>query len=164
MIALALMVAAIGPNEVILTGRGVIALREHTIRLKDVVARGAALGAAAGIEIARVPAGSAGLTLSRRAIATLVRRSIPGLTVAGVNMRTIDFRVPLKPRLVSSAAVDLPKPAVASGDAMTLAVRVGPVTVERPVTAMQPGHVGKRVFVRDTAGHVFSAPLVEAPQ
>jgi hypothetical protein len=42
---------------------------------------------------------------------------------------------------------------------MTLVSRAGPVTIERPVTALQSGSVGRRVFVRDSRGHVFAAPV-----
>lgn len=48
---------------------------------------------------------------------------------------------------------------VARGDALTLVSRAGPVTVERPVTALQPGRDGRRVFVRDGGGRVFAAPV-----
>lgn len=52
-----------------------------------------------------------------------------------------------------------PAPVVARGGAMTLIARTGVVTVERPVVALQPGRAGRRVFVRDGAGHVFAATV-----
>ncbi|HEX4695805.1 hypothetical protein [Sphingomonas sp.] len=161
MIALAVMAAAIGGAPVVLTDRASIAVSGRAIRLRDVVAGRYALGAAGAIEIARIPAGAVRLTLSRRMIATIVRRMVPGLTVTGANAGTIEFRAPPIARRAPGNASDLPKPAIARGEAMTFAVRVGPVTVERPVAAMQPGRVGRRVFVRDTAGNVFSARLSE---
>jgi flagella basal body P-ring formation protein FlgA len=52
---------------------------------------------------------------------------------------------------------------VARGDTLTLRSSAGPVTIERAVVAMQPGRSGGRVFVRDSEGKVFAAPLaVEA--
>ena len=60
--------------------------------------------------------------------------------------------------------VAAPAEAVARGDAMTLVSRAGPVTIERPVTALQPGREGGRVFVRDSAGHIFAAPIAKAGQ
>lgn len=48
---------------------------------------------------------------------------------------------------------------VAKGDKLTLRSTAGPVTIERTVVAMQPGRSGGRVFVRDSEGKVFAAPL-----
>lgn len=49
---------------------------------------------------------------------------------------------------------------VAPGEQLTLRSSVGPVTIERTVTALQHGRSGGRLFVRDAEGQVFSAPLV----
>lgn len=51
---------------------------------------------------------------------------------------------------------------IARGTALTLRSVHGPVAIERPVTTMQPGQSGKRVFVRDEQGRVFAAPLAIA--
>jgi hypothetical protein len=48
---------------------------------------------------------------------------------------------------------------VAKGETLTLRSSAGPVTIERAVVAMQPGRSGGRVFVRDSEGKVFAAPL-----
>lgn len=48
---------------------------------------------------------------------------------------------------------------VAKGEALTLRSTAGPVTIERAVTAMQPGRAGGKVFVRDANGQVFAARL-----
>ena len=48
---------------------------------------------------------------------------------------------------------------VEKGDKLTLRATAGPVTIERAVVAMQPGRSGGRVFVRDSEGKVFAAPL-----
>ncbi len=48
---------------------------------------------------------------------------------------------------------------IARGDTLTLRSSAGPVTIERAVVAMQPGRSGGRVFVRDSEGKVFAAPL-----
>lgn len=53
---------------------------------------------------------------------------------------------------------------VAKGTVLSLRSRQGPVAVERAVTTLQSSRSGARVFVRDTAGSVFSAPLVLAAQ
>lgn len=47
---------------------------------------------------------------------------------------------------------------VRKGDVLRLVSTVGPVRIERVVTAMQPSD-GARVFVRDQDGQVYSAPL-----
>lgn len=52
--------------------------------------------------------------------------------------------------------------AVAKGSTLTLRSASGPVVIERQVTALQPGRSGSRIFVRDEAGAVFSAPLALA--
>ncbi len=48
---------------------------------------------------------------------------------------------------------------VKKGDRLTLRSIAGPVTIERTVVAMQSGRSGGRVFVRDSEGKVFAAPL-----
>ena len=55
--------------------------------------------------------------------------------------------------------VPLAEGRVAKGEALTLRSTAGPVTIERAVVAMQPGRSGGRVFVRDSEGKVFAAPL-----
>lgn len=48
---------------------------------------------------------------------------------------------------------------VASGSPLRLISRVGPVAIERTVTALQLGRSGQKVFVRDPDGQVFAARL-----
>jgi flagella basal body P-ring formation protein FlgA len=48
---------------------------------------------------------------------------------------------------------------VAKGDKLVLRSSAGPVTIERTVEAMQPARSGGRVFVRDSEGKIFAAPL-----
>ncbi|MDZ7282808.1 hypothetical protein N4G62_12295 [Sphingomonas sanguinis] len=48
---------------------------------------------------------------------------------------------------------------VAPGTPLTLRSAAGVVTIERPVTTLQVGRSGLRVFVRDATGQVFAAPL-----
>jgi len=212
MMAFVLAAAFAGGGPLLLTDRGEIALSRPTVRLADVVeARG--LGRLGVVEIARLPVGRDRLSLSRRAIAALVRRAVPGIVVDGGDARIVTFRVVGRAEasagacqvtssaLAAGAAItrdkiaagpcavaarvlrydaargyfvarrDLPAgsplghlivspPAtVARGDAMTLVSRAGPVTVERRVTALQSGRDGRRVFVRDSGGHVFAAPI-----
>ncbi|QNA82923.1 hypothetical protein G4G27_02025 [Sphingomonas sp. So64.6b] len=56
-------------------------------------------------------------------------------------------------------------PLIRKGASLNLVSTVGPVRIDRVVTALQDGR-GKRVFVRDQDGHVFAARLessVEGP-
>ena len=50
----------------------------------------------------------------------------------------------------------LPGKQVAAGEPLVLRSSIGPVTIERNVTAMQPGSSGKRLFVRDAEGRIFA--------
>lgn len=52
--------------------------------------------------------------------------------------------------------------AIGKGMPLVLRSASGPVTIERPVTAVQPGRSGAKLFVRDANGQVFSAPLTLA--
>jgi hypothetical protein len=49
--------------------------------------------------------------------------------------------------------------AIEPGARVTLVSSVGPVRIERAVTALQPGRPGRSLFVRDADGEVFAAPL-----
>jgi len=211
MIAFVLAAALVGGGSLVLTERGEIVLSRPAVTLADVVGP-RSLGRLGAMEIARLPVGRDRLSLSRRAIATLVRRAVPGIVVSGGDARIVTFRYARRAEAgagecqVTSAALaagaaitrdkiaagpcatmtaairydaargylvarrDLPAGSplghlvaptatVARGDAMTLVSRAGPVTVERPVTALQSGREGRRVFVRDSGGHVFAAPV-----
>lgn len=57
--------------------------------------------------------------------------------------------------------IDIPASApIEAGDTLTLVASVGPVTVERSVTALQPGGPGGRVFVQDGEGQVTSVAIM----
>lgn len=49
---------------------------------------------------------------------------------------------------------------IPAGTPLVLRSRAGVVTIERNVTAMQPGRSGSRMFVRDSSGEIFAVPLV----
>jgi hypothetical protein len=215
MAAVVLAAAIVGGGSLMLTERADIALSRPAVSLAD-VARGAGakdLGRLATVEIARLPVGRDRLSLSRHAIAILVRRAVPGIVVGEGDARIVTFRLVRHDQpgagscmvtsvaLAAGAAItrdkvaagqctavtagvrydaarrifiarrDLPAggalgrlvaPApdtIARGDALTLVSRVGPVTVERQVTALQSSREGRRVFVRDSGGRVFAAPV-----
>lgn len=48
-------------------------------------------------------------------------------------------------------------PTIATGQTVTVRASVGPVVVERDVTALQSARAGQRFFVRSTDGQVFTA-------
>ena len=50
-------------------------------------------------------------------------------------------------------------PDVRPGDTLTLVAHVGTATVERQVTAAQPGRHGRSIFVRTSDGRLIAAPL-----
>ena len=212
MILAAITMVLAGQGTVMLDRRTSVDLTGPAIRIRDVVP-GMMDRRMGSVEIARVPAGRRAVTLSRRAVAALVRRAEPGLVVGGDQAGAITFHiaassvgrsercfVALAPvaqgaaigrgdvrqgicgggavpvrydagrraivatrRLAAGESIGrtLPGagPDVGRGDALTLVSRSGPVTIERSVTALQPGRNGGRVFVRDGAGHVFAAPV-----
>jgi hypothetical protein len=52
-------------------------------------------------------------------------------------------------------------PDVRTGDALTLVAHVGTATVERQVTAAQPGRHGRSIFVRTSDGRLLAAPFAD---
>jgi len=57
-----------------------------------------------------------------------------------------------------------PEAVIEQGDRLALTSSSGPVTISRPVTALQPGRSGRRIFVRDADGAVLSVPAAPTPQ
>lgn len=208
-----LIAAAMAAASLMLTDGSSVVLADRLVRIGDVARSDEAI---AGVIIARLPASGRGVSLSRRAIAVLIRRAVPGAVVSGddrpgdialamaplpkngtgavdchVARRAIRAGEMVTADLIERGACDgvpamlrfdagrqevrarraiaagaplgrlrLPQaPAVRTGDALTLVVREGPVTIERKVTAMQAGAGGRALFVRSGAGQVFAAPL-----
>ncbi|HEY0148096.1 MAG TPA: flagella basal body P-ring formation protein FlgA [Allosphingosinicella sp.] len=164
--------------------------------------------------VARLPEREGSVAVSRKDLAALIRRSVPGLQPSGVEGRIL-FRAALKPDAiqpkcsalaspleagqailpsdlvsapcekapartlvrfdrragVTRAAAALPAgtmlgrisvteaPAIGAGDKLTLLSTSGPVRIERPVVALQPGRAGGKVFVMAADGEVLAAPL-----
>ncbi|WP_375397085.1 flagella basal body P-ring formation protein FlgA [uncultured Sphingomonas sp.] len=216
----AAMIAAIGLGIVAPADGAPIRVRDRAIRMADVVRLPAESDwrRLAAVEIWRIPAGQGGVTLTRRAIAALIRRATPGIALADAGPGTIEFRAGVSARpvirkcyvliaaAVAGATIDRKAvtpgpcgggkvdtawdraagtlvagrafaaatsigpvrppaaPLVMRGDVMTLVSRAGAVTIERGVTALQPGRAGEKVFVRDNSGKVFAAPIAGVPQ
>lgn len=53
---------------------------------------------------------------------------------------------------------------VLPGEVLVLTATVGPVAITKSVTALQPGRPGRRLFVRDEAGQVFSTSYPQEPR
>ena len=209
--------AATADTTVALTGAQTVWLETPRIRLADVAAPAGlprrAWDRLAGNVIATLSARDRFVTLSRKAVATLIARRVPGArALADPGAGPIRFEVkyqispapPLACRRLGTArhadepvveadlipapcTADRPAelrfdragrrlvakrdlsagsyvgrvvvplaPAVKRGDGLRLISRVGPVTIERAVTAMQGGNAGLPVFVRDPDGNVFA--------
>lgn len=208
-----MIAAAIVAASLVLTDLDSVILRDRLVRIGDVARADDAI---AGMVIARLPAGRSGVSLSRRAIAALIRRAVPGVVISG-GERPGDIALAMVPlpkdgvpasncyvarralRAGETVTTDLVErgrcgsargvlmfdteqqkvltrkevgagaplgrlrlpqaPAVRTGDAVTLVARVGPVTIERNVIAMQAGTSGRALFVRSGDGKVFAAPF-----
>ena len=105
------------------------------------VAAGAALAAA---DLTAVPCRRAGrppLRYDVAARAPVALTALPSGTYLGPVVPGVEAQIP-------------------AGAELTLRSTAGVVTIERRVTAMQPGRSGGKVFVRDSEGKVFAVPLV----
>jgi hypothetical protein len=88
-----LTVAALLAATLTLTERRAVTLASSIVRVGD-VASGA--GPMARAAIARLPRGRSEVVLTRRAIGSLIRRAIPGVTVAGEGkLGTVMFTAPI---------------------------------------------------------------------
>lgn len=66
---------------------------------------------------------------------------------------------PLKAGQVIRGVVGIAPPAVAPGQSLMVSTRVGPVTIERKVVALQAARPGGDFFVRTEDGKVFTASM-----
>lgn len=140
-------------------------LPDRALHVSDVVRGAAALPATTRrIVIASLPAAGGRIDLSRAALASLIRRSLPGIALADTGLSgTVTFVVP-KPvaaKIARTIVTPAPEPAIKRGAVLRLTSAVGPVRVERPVTALQSSR-GKRIFVRDPDGTVFAVRVAVA--
>jgi hypothetical protein len=142
-----------------------VALRGRAVHVSDVVRDAAALPPAArAIVIAKLPEAGGRVALTRAALASLVRRGLPGVSLAGADLSgSVAFVVP-RLRAARASRLSLApaaQPPIARGAPLRLTSIVGPVRIDRSVTALQPSR-GKRVFVRDADGTVFSVRVASA--
>ena len=140
-----------------LTPAAEMQVSDGRVRLADVAdVPTASVGA---IEIARIPAGAT-RTISRRQLANLVERAVPGARISG----DLDGTVILHSARAPTAAAPQPYapqgPAVERDQKLTLVSTAGSVVVERPVVAVQSAtKADKRLFVQTEDGDIISAPL-----
>lgn len=163
---------------VVLVGRAAVSVRGEVVRIGDVAQLGG-LAATERARVSRLPilrlARGEVRAMSRAGLASLIRRAVPGMPVAWAEAGDVVVRsvvaAPVSPcrsgdrvsRCEPLHSVPVrPAVDVARGAALVLRSRVGPVTIEREVTAMQPGCTGRRVFVRDAGGAVFAARVGES--
>jgi hypothetical protein len=142
-----------------------VTLPDGALRVSDVVDAATELPPEARrVVIARLPVAAGHVDLSRAALASLVRRGLPGIALDDRALTgKVTFVVPRPVAAkVSHARAAAPEPAIRRGAALHLVSRAGPVRIERSVTALQASR-GKRVFVRDADGTVF-AVRVAAPE
>lgn len=141
-----------------------IELSEHTIRVGDVVELGCidpSLRPAVGrLAVATLPDEVERLTMSRPALANLVRRRVPilaHLEAAGaaraMSLQLSGTITRAQPTLASADG------AVAAGDELRLVARRGSVHIEREVRALQSGAPGDRLFIRTDDGTVLVAAV-----
>lgn len=107
-------------------------------------------------------------TLSSRDLAARARAALPGLTdwLPSSPDHAVQVTWTRAQAATASpvAAVARPpeEPAVRAGDALTIRIRVGAVTVEREVRALQAGWPGRRLFVRTPEGAALAVRLEPA--
>lgn len=142
----------------------VVNLPDRLVHVSDVVTGTSALPPAARrLVLARLPRGAGRISLTRAALASLVRRGLPGVALADRALAgKVTFMVPA-PGVAPRAAMPVPRarPAIERGATLHLTSRAGPVRIERPVTALQSS-MGRRVFVRDADGAVFAVRVARA--
>ncbi|HEV7690385.1 MAG TPA: hypothetical protein VGO52_06170 [Hyphomonadaceae bacterium] len=200
-----------------------ITLSQDQIRIQDVVdlpCGDTDIQNISDLSVAALPASTSEVSISRDAVADLVRRRVPGLADLKVSdgQRLVTFRraEAVKARVAPQAGCFAAVRNFAAGDLVTpdgvtetacsagqaaarlvydrrqsvtraaqvivngeylgrlmplspsgwdqgeplkLHIQIGAVTVEREVRAIEPGSQGGRVFIRDTDGAVFGAPI-----
>lgn len=113
----------------------------------------------AAIPIARLR--SREQVLSSRTVARRARGSVPALTAWLPNSPDQPIRIrstgPAEQARADAEAAVAPVSGIRAGEPVTLHVQVGPVVVEREVTALQTARPGRPVFVRTADGVVLSA-------
>lgn len=157
-VLLSLLLAAV--PTVTLVAADEVRLSEREVRLGDVA--NVEVGELNAVIVARVPDNRTTVRLSRSEVASLIRRALPGVEVEGSSASMMTLVAP--PRPTSAKVINDMKPAMApavtKGQRLTLASHAGPVTIERPVTALQAARpVDQRIFVRTDDGEIFAAPI-----
>lgn len=166
-VLLALMVSAALPIATVDAG-SVVVLRDRSVLIGDVATLKGSPSIAASLKqlrIARLPVGRHHVTLSSAAVADLIRRAAPGLVVRTTDVGTIELVAPAGPSVMrkkapgDSTGLEIAAaPSIKRGDRLFLVSKVGPITIDRPVTALQSSDApAGKVFVRTGDGDVLVA-------
>ena len=162
-VLLPLLAMAAMPVEIV--APRTVNLPDRALHASDVVRNAAALPLTARhVVIATLPAAGGRVDLSRAALASLIRRGLPGIALVDTGLSgTVTFVVPkaVAAKIARPVAAAAPEPAIKRGAVLHLTSIAGAVRIERPVTALQSSR-GKRIFVRDPDGTVFAARVAVA--
>ena len=165
MIAVLAMLAAAAVPIAAVDGAAFVSLHSRDVAIGDVASVSGPATAVVNLRkvvIARLPEGRERIGLSRVSLAFLIRRAVPGLAVRAPTGGVIDLVAAIEPRLVraapSSSNIALPiAPTIKRGDHLFLRSSVGPITIDRPVTALQSArYVDERLFVHTDDGEVLA--------
>lgn len=136
-------------------------VKDGIVRLADVAdltSLPAALrGRAAELAVGRIETTEA--LLSSREVSSRARAALPGLRDWLPDEAGSTIVVRRMPDETSRPALRIVDDAVEAGEALTLRVEVGPVTVERDVHALQAGQAGRPLFVRTADGAVLTVQM-----
>lgn len=151
-----IIVAAVAASPALLRDSPSVLRPDRVVRVGDVIVSALPAELAQRI-VLRVPEHKRTITVSRLALATLVRRVAPNLRIAD-GTGNILFVARDRPRVGEPGAALMARPAIAKGEAIRLVATMGPVRIERVVTALQDAS-GSRIFVRNEDGQVFAVRI-----
>lgn len=144
---------------VVLGPSAVVRLDSPTVRLGSV----AASPPHPDRVVLRLAAGATHGEIGRAALVRLVRRAVPGGRLDASRVPAIVRFERSAPAVAHPTGALTAAPAVKPGEKLHVATRVGPVSIEREVLALQQGRPGRRMFVRAVDGTVFAAALEAQP-
>ncbi len=99
------------------------------------------------------------LTTANTRIADCGKDVAAGPLIFDAASEEITARADLAPGTALGRVAVSDPPYAKAGDRLVASARIGPVTVSRPVTALQPARRGSDVFVRSEDGTVFAMPV-----
>lgn len=151
-----IVIAAVSAGLVTFRDAPSVLGQDRNVRIGDVVASALPAELARRI-ILRVPEHRRSITVSHMALASLVRRAAPNLRIAD-GTGSIVFVARDRQHVEPPVADAVARPSIGKGEAIRLVATMGPVRIERVVTALQDAS-GSRIFVRDEDGQVFAVRI-----